>query len=589
MGLEKLSRYSRNSQADFASPASGASGSQDEFQGRLCQQEGATATFSKIRLRRFTHKVRSGCKNCKERRIKCDEAKPDCLRCIKRGLTCAGAHAPQPLLFDHHGSWEERRRLQFFTQCSIPVLQYNNQADRDLWTYIMPQASYSRSAVRHALIAFSSWHQSLVDPANSADHQVYAQLQYFKALKAAGTATYKDANLGLADMIVMSVALRMVEAIRHDCNAAMVHVEAGRSLLKAARERQVGDHVIDLFAQGSGQELQSPITILQEIPVRDITEVRQAHLQFEQLQSWLGLHLARPQVFEVLSMQEQIEDILTKLYNRLGSLAAAENSPIHLRQDTIWLRIRCLLVKMTLQALPSSRFGQAPAFSTDSLTKLLDLCESHVSYDTASLLISCGAELNSTVFFIATVCHDMRVRERAISFLQRRKRQEPHWHSHHAALVSQWVLQQEQSILTKLQIQKLSVYHDDAQRLDLDDAKDRVTISFGNPKWVRVKYSTTANQEQVHYEWLDLQTGASQKPLRIPSLVLAYELKEPLVPSSVAMLIRAYGSGMATLENLRLGAGSCDANDKDTDDILASRAPAKCIDAMRPMAVLVAG
>lgn len=50
--------------------------------------------------RRATHaKARTGCLTCKKRRVKCDEAKPHCARCIKSGHRCAGYQNcadPQP-------------------------------------------------------------------------------------------------------------------------------------------------------------------------------------------------------------------------------------------------------------------------------------------------------------------------------------------------------------------------------------------------------------------------------------------------------------------------------------------------------------
>ncbi|KAK0124117.1 hypothetical protein ONS95_009100 [Cadophora gregata] len=35
-------------------------------------------------------KVRTGCKTCKRRKVKCDEGKPGCLRCLKFGTECEG-------------------------------------------------------------------------------------------------------------------------------------------------------------------------------------------------------------------------------------------------------------------------------------------------------------------------------------------------------------------------------------------------------------------------------------------------------------------------------------------------------------------
>ncbi|KAI1353945.1 hypothetical protein F5Y01DRAFT_33719 [Xylaria sp. FL0043] len=45
--------------------------------------------------RRATHaKARTGCLTCKRRKVKCDEAKPACARCVKSGHRCAGYEIP---------------------------------------------------------------------------------------------------------------------------------------------------------------------------------------------------------------------------------------------------------------------------------------------------------------------------------------------------------------------------------------------------------------------------------------------------------------------------------------------------------------
>ncbi|KAJ5436034.1 Aflatoxin biosynthesis regulatory protein [Penicillium cf. griseofulvum] len=44
--------------------------------------------------RRSHRKSRTGCVNCKQRRVKCDEAKPHCLRCQKHGIECDYSSQP---------------------------------------------------------------------------------------------------------------------------------------------------------------------------------------------------------------------------------------------------------------------------------------------------------------------------------------------------------------------------------------------------------------------------------------------------------------------------------------------------------------
>ncbi|KAK6355511.1 hypothetical protein TWF696_004610 [Orbilia brochopaga] len=43
---------------------------------------------SNPRIRRFHHKTRTGCKECKQRRRKCNEGKPSCQGCLKAGNEC---------------------------------------------------------------------------------------------------------------------------------------------------------------------------------------------------------------------------------------------------------------------------------------------------------------------------------------------------------------------------------------------------------------------------------------------------------------------------------------------------------------------
>ncbi|KAI0515432.1 hypothetical protein F5B22DRAFT_646706 [Xylaria bambusicola] len=57
--------------------------------------------------RRATHaKARTGCLTCKRRKVKCDEAKPWCARCVKAGYKCAGYEDSH----SHSGSGTARKR-----------------------------------------------------------------------------------------------------------------------------------------------------------------------------------------------------------------------------------------------------------------------------------------------------------------------------------------------------------------------------------------------------------------------------------------------------------------------------------------------
>ena len=56
--------------------------------------------------KRAHKKSRAGCKNCKGRRVKCDEARPKCRNCVVRRLDCIYANSllpPPSVLTDQLG------------------------------------------------------------------------------------------------------------------------------------------------------------------------------------------------------------------------------------------------------------------------------------------------------------------------------------------------------------------------------------------------------------------------------------------------------------------------------------------------------
>ena len=65
--------------------------------------EAAAATYASMkkpttaaeRRRKWHTKTRNGCRTCKKRRVRCDETKPDCVRCISLNKVCEGYEPPQ--------------------------------------------------------------------------------------------------------------------------------------------------------------------------------------------------------------------------------------------------------------------------------------------------------------------------------------------------------------------------------------------------------------------------------------------------------------------------------------------------------------
>ncbi|KAI0967400.1 hypothetical protein F4678DRAFT_446557 [Xylaria arbuscula] len=126
-------------------------------------------------------KVKTGCRTCKARRVKCDEGRPACHRCISTGRACEGygiwgggtlkftaqAGAPrasttdtvQFALSSHFGklSSEQETCFQWFrhrtyTKLPLPFIT-------PFWHTLILQACTAEPSILHAVLALSSAHQ----------------------------------------------------------------------------------------------------------------------------------------------------------------------------------------------------------------------------------------------------------------------------------------------------------------------------------------------------------------------------------------------------------------------------------------------
>lgn len=134
------------------------------------------------------NKVKSGCRTCKQRKVKCDETKPSCRRCVKAGWPCPFARitlqednfCAEPIVTPNSVQTrlsrpndyvafstvslpsvpcnteppELRRLLSHFTSCVAPGLRMCRK--QTLWTTTLPLASTVSPLMQQALVAFAS-------------------------------------------------------------------------------------------------------------------------------------------------------------------------------------------------------------------------------------------------------------------------------------------------------------------------------------------------------------------------------------------------------------------------------------------------
>ncbi|KAK0715339.1 hypothetical protein B0H67DRAFT_239098 [Lasiosphaeris hirsuta] len=124
------------------------------------------------RKRAFLPKVRTGCLTCKARKIKCDQGKPHCQRCISTGRKCDGYRpppssttpSPSPAPTQTQAlfaSKAERRSFHYFqTQASQSLGGYFHSS---FWGREVLQAAIHHPPIRHLVIALGAAYEVFHD------------------------------------------------------------------------------------------------------------------------------------------------------------------------------------------------------------------------------------------------------------------------------------------------------------------------------------------------------------------------------------------------------------------------------------------
>ncbi|KAJ6780674.1 hypothetical protein PWT90_01334 [Aphanocladium album] len=158
------------------------------------------------RQKRWAPRVRTGCLTCRKRRVKCDETKPVCMRCVKVGRECINLpdHAtamlgprssasPVPL---NPTRMEQTLRHYFLTEALMGVADEFNW---ELWHYYLPQASQSFQPIWHAsnavaAVTWSTDHRVKLSPdvAESLEHE--SARQYSSSMKQVLALTHRSCH-----------------------------------------------------------------------------------------------------------------------------------------------------------------------------------------------------------------------------------------------------------------------------------------------------------------------------------------------------------------------------------------------------------
>ncbi|KAJ4985191.1 hypothetical protein SVAN01_09327 [Stagonosporopsis vannaccii] len=196
--------------------------------------------------RKYHRKVKTGCKTCRIRRVKCDEKRPQCLKYVSSYTSeeyVLTRSDPSKALATLPDFGNDMHYLEFYYHCVGPKL--SGRFDTDFWSRTILQMAHVEPGVRSALIALGHLSQrqngslqqarrAAVDP-NDAERRPF-WVNYNKAIRHLINHMSKpsfSAEVGL----VICLLFACIEFLQADANVAFTHIRSGLNIVYEIRQR----------------------------------------------------------------------------------------------------------------------------------------------------------------------------------------------------------------------------------------------------------------------------------------------------------------------------------------------------------------
>ncbi|KAF2669407.1 hypothetical protein BT63DRAFT_479256 [Microthyrium microscopicum] len=209
------------------------------------------------RTRASGPKVRTGCLTCKSRHVKCDEQKPECIRCASTGRKCEGylnnerssaspdgsttqssPISPGPVqamsLFTNQ-SPKELRSIELFFLKAAP--QLSGYFQEPFWNFVL-QVSFDEASIRHALVAISAVYEddTMVGESPGSGTVALKKLSLYYYNRAIRSMVKKMQEKDSIIIPVIGCLLFVcLEFLRRDIWAAIKHIDGGIRMIEQAR------------------------------------------------------------------------------------------------------------------------------------------------------------------------------------------------------------------------------------------------------------------------------------------------------------------------------------------------------------------
>lgn len=331
------------------------------------------------------------------RKVKCDEAKPFCIRCTKTGRRCDGyldaksmaqrrrrsgvvhnntiSETQTPVtLFYEWASSDEKRSFHFFQHVTAPCLSAD--FDGAFWRVLVLQICQTEPAVKHAVLAVSSLHESMVRGTfapyvDTGDRQSFALWQYNKAITCL-LDQMREADAKPLVPLLTCVLFVCIEFMQGKDRESLIHLDQGRQILSQLGRKVtmrnpevdvIKQHLVPMYTRlsltlqmfgGDSVPIPPQLKLITDVPMmfESIDDVRYALYDFmeECLRFTKKFKFRNEEEDNMREFEEEQEYLLRKLsrfnvafslfqsthgkYSAPGCMALIE---IHLKTAFIWV------------------------------------------------------------------------------------------------------------------------------------------------------------------------------------------------------------------------------------------------------------
>ncbi|KAJ5626191.1 hypothetical protein N7510_002500 [Penicillium lagena] len=206
------------------------------------------------RSRVVVSQSKRGCVTCKTRRVKCDEQKPLCRRCVQAGRLCGGynhenklSSALQPALKFGVTADSHTERLCYL---AAHVLSLDNNGhplqEDDVWGRIFLQLSNQVECVKAAAAAFGAAYESSLN--NAIVKSPCSAWRYYGSALARLQSDFNNETVGPESLALASMILACVEILSQHEQNAFAHFLGAVQILSKTYQRRQGAPSADILS-----------------------------------------------------------------------------------------------------------------------------------------------------------------------------------------------------------------------------------------------------------------------------------------------------------------------------------------------------